>query len=123
MYLVRDGGLYLLNGAGAGRRRRDGPPSVAKIGVVLVVGMAMFVAGGGVIVERGWALSLAIVLLGLDVFEKAVSVYAGAVIEVIWLALSLGAVGILDFAKPYDSVPRPDLDEGRNVHSLGNLRR
>lgn len=124
MYLVLNGGLYVLNGAGAAVIGAMVLPSIAWLGVVLiVVGMGMLVAGGGVIVERGWARYLAIALLGLDVLEKAVSVYAGAVLEVIWLALSLGAVGILLFANPYDSVPRPDLDEDRNVHSLGNLRR
>jgi len=123
-YLVLVGGLYALNGVGVAVLGSIAVPSVAWFGgVYVVVGGLMLVAGGSVIVERSWARWFGATLLALDVLEKATSVYFGDVLEVIWLALSVGAFGVLVFGDPYDSVPRPDLDEEKSVHSLGNLRR
>lgn len=122
-YVVLVGGLYFVNGAAVMLLRGAVLPAVIGVGAVLtIVGMLMLVAGGGIVMERGWARYLGIALLGFDVVEKAFGVYLGSVLEVFWLCLSLGAFGILVFANPYDQGPKTDLDEDQNVHALGSLR-
>jgi len=128
LYTLLRGGLYFLGGAFALVFGIGGIAigTVASLGAAMfgvlyvVVGFALFTAGGLLTMERKIGRLLAMLLLSVDLlFQGAAGLTSGSILSLLWATVSLLVVGYLLVVNPLSSGEGRTIDEESNAHDIG----